>query len=112
MKIAVLCPYDFSIPGGVQTQALNLASSLKNSGHKVVLFAPLSSENQHQIKNVEFIDIGRPVKFNFLGSNSRISLNFIKIIKISNFINKNNFDVIHLHEPLSPTFLILIDLVK
>lgn len=112
MKIAVLCPYDFSIPGGVQTQALNLASSLKNSGHKVVLFAPLSSENQHQIKNVEFIDIGRPVKFNFLGSNSRISLNFIKIIKISNFINKNNFDVIHLHEPLSPTFLLLIALVK
>ena len=112
MKIAVLCPYDFSIPGGVQTQSLNLASSLKKSGHEVVLFAPLSSENQHQIKNVEFIDIGRPVKFNFLGSNSRLSLNFIKIIKISNLINKNNFDIIHLHEPLSPTFLLLIALVK
>ncbi len=112
LKVAILCPYDFSVPGGVQTQAYELAKSLVKIGHNVVLFAPLSSKNQHNIENIKFIDIGKPVNFKFLGSNARISLNFIKIIKISNYINKNNFDIVHLHEPLSPTFLLLIGLVK
>jgi len=112
LKVAIFCPYDFSFPGGVQTQALDLAVSLKNKGQNVFLFAPLSDKNIHEINDIPFFNLGKPFTFSFLGSKSRISINIIKILKISNYLNKNDFDIIHLNEPLSPTYLLLIYLVR
>ncbi len=112
MKVAIFCPYDFSSPGGVQTQAYDLAKSLKNKGNNVFLFAPLSKKNIHEIKGITFFNLGKPISFNFLGSKSKISLNVFKIIKISNYLNKNKFDIVHLNEPLSPTYLLLIYLIR
>ena len=80
LKIAITSPYDFSVPGGVQTHIVELSRELYQRGNEVTIFAPLSLTNIHTLDDVEFIDLGKPVTFSFLGSKTRISLNIFKII--------------------------------
>ena len=68
MKIAITSPYDFSVPGGVQTHIVELSRELSQRGNEVTIFAPLSLTNIHTLDDVEFIDLGKPVTFSFLGS--------------------------------------------
>ena len=112
MRVAIFCPYDFSFPGGVQTQAIDLAYSLNKKGHDIFLFAPLSGKNIHEILGIQFFDIGKPTSVNFLGSKSRISFNIFKILGVIKLIKKYKVEIIHLNEPLSPIFLPLIYLLR
>jgi phosphatidyl-myo-inositol alpha-mannosyltransferase len=41
VRIAILCPYSLSKPGGVQGQATSLARTLRGAGHEAVVIAPL-----------------------------------------------------------------------
>ena len=40
MRIALVCPYDCTVPGGVQTQVLALARALRSRGDEVAVVAP------------------------------------------------------------------------
>ena len=40
MRVGLVCPYDWSVPGGVQTQVAGLAESFGRMGHDVLLVAP------------------------------------------------------------------------
>lgn len=40
MNIIQVCPYDLSIPGGVQTHVAQLSNELDRKNHKVMVFAP------------------------------------------------------------------------
>ena len=40
MRVALVCPYSCTVPGGVQTQVLGLARSLRARGDDVVVVAP------------------------------------------------------------------------
>ena len=40
MRIAIVCPYSLSRPGGVQGQVLGLARALGAEGHPVLVVAP------------------------------------------------------------------------
>lgn len=107
MKIAICSPYDFSFPGGVQSHILDFSKELINNGHEVTIFAPFSNENIHDKKYVNFFNLGKTLAFSFLGSKSRITLNIFRIISCIKFIKINKFDIIHLHEPLTPSQLII-----
>ena len=41
LRVAMLCPYSLSIPGGVQGQVQGLARELRNLGHDVTVLAPI-----------------------------------------------------------------------
>ncbi|MGH9103735.1 MAG: glycosyltransferase, partial [Acidimicrobiales bacterium] len=40
MRIAQVCPYSLSVPGGVQRQVLGLARAQRALGHQVTVLAP------------------------------------------------------------------------
>ncbi len=40
MNIIQVCPYDLSMPGGVQTHVTHLSNQLVRKNHKVIVFAP------------------------------------------------------------------------
>lgn len=40
LRIAMVCPYSLSRPGGVQGQAIGLARALRRGGHHVAVLAP------------------------------------------------------------------------
>ena len=49
MKIAQVCPYDFSRPGGVKSHILSLSKYLRKEGHEVKVIAPrINSDLVHE----------------------------------------------------------------
>ncbi|RNE49272.1 glycosyltransferase family 4 protein [Corynebacterium alimapuense] len=101
MRIGVVCPYSFDEPGGVQAHILDLAEILIEDGHHVSVLGPASS-------SVELPDFvvrgGRSIPIHYNGSVARISIGPAVNAKIRKFISEGEFDVLHIHEPNSPSY--------
>ena len=102
MKVAQVSPYDFAYPGGVVAHISNLAHHLERLGHTVKILAPASSPEMLGVDNL--IAVGRPFPVPSVGSGSvaRISLSVWKERRVKSLLREEAFDVIHLHEPLTP----------
>ena len=101
MKIAIVSPYDISKTGGVTNHVVNLANELNNQGNIVSIIAP-SSDKSFSLNNINFLNAGKPTLVNFGSTKASISVKFTSIIKVRKFLQKNSFDLVHIHEPLVP----------
>jgi phosphatidylinositol alpha-mannosyltransferase len=101
MKIALVSPYDFSYPGGVVRHVSSLEYYFTRMGHMVKIIAPASSPVTGY--DDRFIAIGKPRPIPTSGSIARITISLTLADKVKEVLEKEKFDVIHLHEPLAPT---------
>ena len=101
MKIAMVSPYDFTWPGGVTAHVTQLARELGRSGHEVQVLAPHSPPRESQDADLH-VPLGRSVPLPSGGSIARVSLSWWLYPKIRALLRKEQFDVIHLHEPMAP----------
>ncbi len=101
LKIAMVSPYDFTWPGGVTGHVSQLARELSRSGHRVKVLAPHSPSRESQDADIH-IPLGRSVPLPSAGSIARVSLSWWLYPKVRALLQRENFDVIHLHEPLAP----------
>ena len=106
MKIGLVSPYDYAYPGGVMAHIFHLSQHLIKAGHEIKIIAPLSSPPA--ILDKGFIRLGRSVPVPTGGSTARISLSVWLEPRIKRLLREENFDVIHLHEPLAPVIPLLI----
>ena len=60
LKIALVSPYDFGTPGGVNNHVNNLARELRAKGHSVTVIGPLANSRERSLEP-GFIPMGRPV---------------------------------------------------
>jgi len=101
MKIALVSPYDFSTPGGVVKHIYYLDKNLREMGHEVKIIAPCSEDSEplpeHLIKASSVV-IGIP----FAGSVSRIAISPLVYRRVKKILEKENFDIVHIHEPATP----------
>ena len=100
MKIALVSPYDFAHPGGVTNHISSLDLQLTRMGHNVKVIAPAS----RIIKDFEdrFIAIGRPYSIPSSDSVIRIPISMHLAPTIKEVLAREQFDIIHLHEPFMP----------
>lgn len=98
MKIALVSPYDYSYSGGVTSHISHLESHLLKKGHQVKVLAPCSKKPL----DPNVIPIGTPIPFPSGDSIARITLSLTLSGTVKKVLQKSNFDVIHLHEPLTP----------
>jgi phosphatidylinositol alpha-mannosyltransferase len=100
MKIALVSPYDFAYPGGVANHISALEHHFTKMGHQVKVIAPASKA----IPNFgdRFIPIGKPRPIPVSGSIARITLSPWLSSRIKAVLNREHFDITHLHEPLMP----------
>ena len=100
MKIALVSPYDFAYPGGVASHITNLDTQLRRLGHDVRVIAPAS----HAVNTFgeRFLPIGRPRSLPSSGSIIRITLSLTLADHIRRVLNREEFDIVHLHEPFMP----------
>jgi len=100
MKIALVSPYDFAYPGGVTNHISSLERYLTRMGHEVKIIAPASKAVP--TFGDRFIPIGKPRPVPSSGSIARITISPNLSYKIKAVLDREKFDIIHLHEPLCP----------
>jgi phosphatidylinositol alpha-mannosyltransferase len=103
MRIGIVCPYSLDVPGGVQNHVRDLAEALIGLGHHVSVLAP--SEEADLPPYVVAAGGAVPVPFN--GSVARVSFGPVVAARVRRWLKEGRFDVLHLHEPQSPSLSLL-----
>lgn len=104
MRIGIVCPYSWDIPGGVSAHVADLAEALIRMGHHVSVLAP--AEFDELLPNY-VVSTGKPRAVKYNGSVARLSFGPIAARKVSKWIEEGEFDVLHVHEPLAPSLSVL-----
>lgn len=99
LRLALVCPYDWEVPGGVRTHVAGLAGALRERGHSVdILTAGRTCSSR---LGVTLLGATRPIRAN--GSVARVALGIGTVRRVGRALRKGGYDVVHLHEPLVPT---------
>lgn len=101
MRVGLVCPYSFDEPGGVQAHVLDLAQQLRNAGHHAEVLGPASEATPLP----EWVTRGGPaVPVRYNGSVARLSFGPQVRWTTRQFIEQGGFDILHVHEPNSPSY--------
>ena len=104
MRVGLVCPYSFDIPGGVQGHVEDLARRLIALGHEVSVLAPGDDDG----KFPDFVvPAGRSVGIPYNGSVARLSFGPVSYSRVRRWMRAGRFDVLHLHEPVAPSLSML-----
>jgi phosphatidyl-myo-inositol alpha-mannosyltransferase len=101
LRIALVCPYSLSRPGGVQGQVVGLARALDARGHKVTVFAPVDGSN-HVPPDIDLVSTGPSVSLPSNGSIAPVSVWPRALRRARASVTTGGFDVVHVHEPFTP----------
>jgi phosphatidylinositol alpha-mannosyltransferase len=104
VRIGLVCPYSFDVPGGVQFHVRDLAEHLLHAGHHVSVLAPADDDTPVPWY-VEAAGRAVPVKYN--GSVARLAFGPVSAARVRRWLADGDFDVLHIHEPVSPSLSML-----
>lgn len=104
MRIGIVCPYSFDVPGGVQFHVRDLAEHLIAEGHEVSVLAPADSDTELPDY---VVSAGRATPVRYNGSVARLNFGPVTAAKVNRWLEQGKFDVLHLHEPVTPSVSVL-----
>ena len=104
LRIGIVCPYSWDVPGGVQNHIRDLAEFLLNNGHHVEVLAP-ATESDDLPEYV--VTAGRAVSIPYNGAVARVLFGVGANSRVRSWINDGDFDLLHLHEPAIPSLSLL-----
>lgn len=100
LRIGLVCPYSFDVPGGVQFHVRDLAEALGRLGHRVSVLAPADDETPLP----DYITpAGRAVPVRYNGAVARMTFGPVSARRVRRWLAEGEFDVLHLHEPVTPS---------
>lgn len=100
LRVGLVSPYAWDVPGGVNFHIRDLAENLKERGHSVSVLAP-ADENAELPDYVTSTGGTVPVSYN--GSTARLSLGPLVARRVNRWLKDGDFDVVHIHEPVVPS---------
>jgi phosphatidylinositol alpha-mannosyltransferase len=98
VRVAQVCPYSLTIPGGVQGQVLALSRSLRALGHETRVLAPCDGPPP----DAGVTPLGNSIPMASNGSVAPIAPDFSCALRTIRSLRDEGFDVVHLQEPLCP----------
>ncbi|MGW3498106.1 glycosyltransferase family 4 protein [Streptomyces sp. NPDC001020] len=104
MRIGIVCPYSWDVPGGVQFHIRDLAEYFIRLGHEVSVLAPADDDTPLP---PYVVSAGRAVPVPYNGSVARLNFGFLSAARVRRWLHDGAFDVIHIHEPTSPSLGLL-----
>ncbi len=109
MKIGLVAPYDWMVPGGIQRHILALDRAFRGAGHQVTVIAPCSADPEwSEPLPPNLIPIqGAVLPLPTSGSQVRVVLSPRLSRQVRQIMAQECFDVVHLHEPLMPAVCLL-----
>jgi phosphatidylinositol alpha-mannosyltransferase len=107
MKIGIVTPYAYPMPGGVNDHVGSLYRVLRARGHDVRIIT--SSHGLQKASEGDIIRVGKGFSVPFNGSMGTITLSPTYLQQMRQILERERFDVLHYHEPFVP-FLSLVTL--
>ncbi|HEY8983828.1 MAG TPA: glycosyltransferase family 4 protein [Streptomyces sp.] len=104
MRIGIVCPYSWDVPGGVQFHIRDLAEYFIRLGHEVSVLAPADDDTPLP---PYVVSAGRAVPVPYNGSVARLNFGFLSAARVRRWLHDGAFDVVHIHEPTSPSLGLL-----
>jgi phosphatidyl-myo-inositol alpha-mannosyltransferase len=109
LRIGIVCPYSFDVPGGVQGHVVDLARALHALGHSADVLAPAAPELL--VARPELAGFvtpaGRAFGIRYNGSVARLTFGPVAYARVRRWLTRHDFDVLHLHEPIVPSLSML-----
>jgi phosphatidylinositol alpha-mannosyltransferase len=99
VRIGIVCPYEWNVPGGVKNHVQNLAVELRLLGHQVDVLAPARREVDEQ----HFVSLGSSFPIPYNGSVARVAMGPHHSQLVRRALLDGAYDLVHVHEPLSPS---------
>ena len=109
MRIGLVCPYQWDVPGGVQYHVRDLAETLRGLGHHVEVFTPAEHEENLPAEHVTWAGRAVPVPYN--GSMASVQFGLVSAARVRRWLREGAFDVVHVHEPASLSVSLLVCMI-
>ncbi|WP_156250641.1 glycosyltransferase family 4 protein [Pseudactinotalea terrae] len=100
MRVGLLTPYAWDVPGGVNFHIRDLAENLIARGHEVQVLAPADDERDLP---PYVTSAGSTIPVNYNGSTARVSFGPIVSRSVERWLKEGAHDVVHIHEPIVPS---------
>jgi phosphatidyl-myo-inositol alpha-mannosyltransferase len=104
VKVGLVCPYTWDVPGGVQEHIRGLAEALIDLGHQVSVISP--ADDDTPLPDY-VVPAGRAVPVPYNGSVARLAFGFLSASRVRRWLKDGGFDVLHVHEPAAPSLSLL-----
>lgn len=98
MRVGMICPYSLGLWGGVQSQVLGLARTLRRDGVDVQVLAPCDGLPPEPWVT----PLGNSMPYAQNGSLAPVAPDPAAQLRVLRAIWDDRFDLLHLHEPLAP----------
>src|SRR3954454_13523841 len=108
MRIGLVCPYQWDVPGGVQYHVRDLAPTLRGIRHHVEVLTPAEHEESLP-EDVTFSGRAVPVPYN--GSMAGVQFGLVSAARARRWLREGAFDVVHVHEPASVSLSLLVCII-
>jgi phosphatidyl-myo-inositol alpha-mannosyltransferase len=99
MRIGLVCPYEWTVPGGVGNHVRALAGELRRLGHDVEVLAPA----ERPVDEAGFVGLGGSLAVPYNGSVARIAFGPRALARVRRALAAGGYQLLHVHEPLSPS---------
>ncbi|HEX6674809.1 MAG TPA: glycosyltransferase family 4 protein [Actinomycetes bacterium] len=99
MRIGIVCPYEWTVPGGVGAHVRGLAAELRGLGHQVDVLAPA----ERPVADEHLVGLGGSLPVPYNGSVARIAFGPRAALRVRHALAAGHYDLLHVHEPLSPS---------
>jgi phosphatidyl-myo-inositol alpha-mannosyltransferase len=109
MRIGLVCPYQWDVPGGVQYHVRDLAGTLRGMGHHVEVLTPAEREESLTDEWITFAGRTVPVPYN--GSMASLQFGPVSAARVRRWLRDGRFDVVHVHEPAPPSVGLLVCMI-
>jgi phosphatidylinositol alpha-mannosyltransferase len=97
MRIGIVSPYPWDIPGGVVAHIADLTEALLGRGHHVQVITPVDDDDMPLPGYVT--RAGRSVPIPYNGSVSRLLIGPVSQMRLRRWLHDGEFDVLHVHSP-------------
>jgi phosphatidylinositol alpha-mannosyltransferase len=104
VRVGIVCPYSWDVPGGVQYHVRDLTEVLVERGHEVSVLAPADDDTPLP---PYVVPAGRAVPVPYNGSVARVNFGPLSAARVRRWLREGHFDVLHIHEPATPSLSLL-----
>ncbi len=111
MRVGLVTPYSWTVPGGVNHHVEHLAAELEARGHEAWIIAPVGAlspgrravDSRRHPNAERFIPMGTSIPIPSNGSRAYLNTSPRVVMRMDRAVRSRRFDLLHVHEPFTPS---------